>query len=237
VLHQQNVSTSSLSKDQKVGIIRGAWTTKMAKRCWRRLMTFAFHLLYNPFAWAYDGVSWAVSRGEWQRWQGAVLPYLTGRRVLEIGFGTGNLLVDMATRGYQPWGVDLSPTMAAIAAGKLRTHGTSARLCRARAQALPFCDGAFDSIALTFPAGFIGEAETHREMERVLKPRGRVVIADGGYLLGRDPLSRFLNWALGLTGGPAVSPAPVEEGDFLFEQQEVRFERSTGQVIVAHKRS
>lgn len=204
---------------------------------WRPIIAFAFHLLYNPLAWAYDGVSWAVSRGEWRRWQRAVLPYLEGQRVLEIGFGTGDLLVDMAARGYQPWGIDLSPTMVSIAARKLQAHGAIAHLCRARAQALPFHDGAFDSIAITFPAGFIGEAETLREIGRVLRPQGQVVIADGGHLLGRDPLSRFLNWALGVAGGPAEPPTHVEQGEFLIERETVRFERSTVQVIVAQKRS
>ncbi|MFQ6059029.1 MAG: class I SAM-dependent methyltransferase [Anaerolineae bacterium] len=233
-------------------------------RLWHRFVAFAFHLLYGPFAWAYDRVSWAVSRGEWRRWQRAVLPRLQGPRVLEIGFGTGDLLVDMAARGYQPWGIDLSPRMVALAARKLRSRGATAHLCRARAQALPFHDAAFDSVATTFPASFINEKETLWEIRRVLRPRGRLIIADGGRLLGRDPLSRFLNWALDVTSGPVEPPAEAQETregepDFVIEQevkrshpvglsalsqdvlgrgvsvQEVRYERSTVQVIVARK--
>lgn len=47
--------------------------------------------LYNELAWAYDPVSWLVSLGQWDVWRKGALDYLTGKRILEIGFGTGEL--------------------------------------------------------------------------------------------------------------------------------------------------
>src|SRR5258705_7894292 len=86
----------------------------------RRFMRFAFGLLYNQLAWTYDLVSWTVSAGQWRSWQRAALPYLRGRAVLEIAHGTGNLLLDLISLGFQPVGLDLSPAMGRIASHKLK---------------------------------------------------------------------------------------------------------------------
>lgn len=65
----------------------------------RAFFRFVFQRLYHEFAWAYDGVSRLVSGGEWRSWQRAVLPYIQSSPVLEIGFGTGYLLLDLRTVG------------------------------------------------------------------------------------------------------------------------------------------
>jgi ubiquinone/menaquinone biosynthesis C-methylase UbiE len=167
---------------------------------WRGLVGFAFRRLYNEFAWAYDTVSRLVSRGEWKNWQRAALPHLKGPRVLELAFGTGDLLLEMAGH-YRCYGVDLSPPMAAIAKRKLKRRGLEAPLIRARAEALPFADGIFDSLVSTFPSPFIFQAKARDEMLRVLEPKGHLLVVDEGRLLGGDPWSRTLNWALDVTGG------------------------------------
>jgi len=114
------------------------------RRLWVGLIRFGFRLLYNELAWTYDWVSVAVSWGQWRRWQRAAIPRLTGPRVLEVAFGTGDLLADMATAGLAPFGLDLSPQMTRIAAGKLQRKGLRVPLCRGRAEQLPFRSAAFD---------------------------------------------------------------------------------------------
>ncbi|MFQ6000326.1 MAG: class I SAM-dependent methyltransferase [Anaerolineae bacterium] len=199
-------------------------------------MAFAFCRLYNEFAWAYDGISYLVSRGEWHRWQRAALSRLRGPRILEIGFGTGDLLSEMRSQGYLCYGVELSPSMLRIAQRKQK--GVKAPLCRARAQDMPFRDGAFDSLVSTFPSSFILDPRAQREMVRVLAPGGRLVVVDEGRLLGRDPWSRFLNWALEVTSGDG---SPVQLCDALLEtglelqQEEERSERSRVRIIVGIK--
>lgn len=201
-------------------------------------MAFAFSRLYNEFAWAYDRVSWLVSSGEWLRWQEAALPRLRGPRTLEIGFGTGDLLSEMARQGYLCYGVELSPSMLRIAKRKLKRNGEKAPLCRARAQEMPFRDRTFDSLVSTFPSSFILDPRAQGEMVRVLVPGGHLVVVDEGRLLGRDPWSRFLNWALEVTGGHG-SPIQLREalsgtGLELHEEEE-RSERSRVRVIVGMK--
>src|SRR5688572_33135336 len=85
-----------------------------------RLGKIAFESLYGPFAWAYDWVSRTFFLGQWRLWQRASLRFIDGRRVLEVGMGTGNLQIDMLRRGYDAYGIDLSPQMLREAARKAR---------------------------------------------------------------------------------------------------------------------
>src|SRR4030067_1850706 len=68
---------------------------------WFRFVQFGFYLLYNPLAWAYDGVSFLVSQGDWRRWTQGALPHVHGPGVLEIGCGPGHLLGGPAAGGCQ----------------------------------------------------------------------------------------------------------------------------------------
>ncbi len=162
----------------------------------RRLVRFAFHLFYNPFAFTYDAVSAIVSRGCWRDWTRAAIPRVVGKRVLEVPVGTGNLHLDLHAAGYPPIGVDLSPTMLNIARGKFTRARLNARLVRARAEQLPFAAGAFDSIVMTFPASFVFDARTFTEFRRVLDDDGRVIWVDAPHLLSKDWWNRLLDGAL-----------------------------------------
>lgn len=183
-----------------------------------------------------------VSKGEWRAWQRTVLSYLPEGRVLEIAFGTGNLLLDMAAAGREPYGLDLSPQMVHLTLSKLRRQKAQAHLCRARAQSLPFPDGSFSAVVLTFPADFIGEARTAEEIWRVLVEGGKLILVEGGRLRGRDPWSRLLNRGLTLGGvsGPARWPVQGEgmrAGGFEIRVEEKRLARSSVQVLVATRES
>ncbi len=72
-----------------------------------RLYLWATHRLYNELAWSYDLAAWIVSAGRWDRWRRMALDYVTQQPVLEVGFGTGELLLAMARtrlagRGHRP---------------------------------------------------------------------------------------------------------------------------------------
>lgn len=215
------------------------------RRLWFRLVRWAFRQLYGPLAWAYDGVAWVVSRGEWQRWGRAALPWILGERVLELGCGPGHLLAELAARGRTAMGLDLSPAMLGMARGRLRRRGLVCRLTLGRAQALPFADQAFDTVVVTFPAEFIGQAMTLAEISRVLAPGGRFVLVDEGRHLGRDLWSRVLNWALDVTSNRAMLDELLEdlsgkeneeESLFIVTHGLVRGARSVVRVVVARRR-
>jgi nitroreductase/ubiquinone/menaquinone biosynthesis C-methylase UbiE len=208
-------------------------------RLWYRFVRFAFGHFYNEFAWTYDWVSRIVSRGRWHDWQRAALPELRGERVLEVAFGTGNLLWDMVADGYRCVGIDLSPYMVRITAHKFRRRGREAPICRARAQNLPFADGTFDSLVATFPDYFILDPVAQMEMARVLVSGGRMVVVEGGHILKEGIWSRFLNWAFRIT----VSPRAWKEVQKLFAHPLFTVERRVVQagwssvgVVVAVKK-
>lgn len=179
------------------------------RRLWWALLRLLFRLLYNEFAWTYDWVAWVVSLGQWKAWGRTTIPHLQGQRVLDLAHGPGHLLVTLEERGFSPVGLDLSPYMGRLARRRLlKGDRPAVPLVRARAQALPFRDGCFDSIVSTFPAEFILARETLHEAARVLGRDGRMVVAALVNLRGRDLLSRFIRWLFRITG--QGEPLPPE---------------------------
>jgi ubiquinone/menaquinone biosynthesis C-methylase UbiE len=171
-----------------------------------RVMEFLLERLYTELAWAYDLVSWVVSLGRWTTWRRVALRYLAGEHILEVGCGTGHLLHDLAGRGPQAVGCDLSAAMLRQAR---RRVGSTGLLCRVRAQALPFPAACFDAVVCVFPAPYINDPRTWNEFARVLVPAGRVVVVYG-VSVGKKTLGqRLVRFLLSLsrTGGDPVRPA------------------------------
>lgn len=168
-------------------------------RAYGALLRFGFHLLYNEMAWTYDSVSSAVSLGHWRTWGRAALDHLLGPRVLEVAFGTGDILMDLKVAGFTTYGLDISPHMIAITRRKLRKAGLTVPICCGSALSLPFVEGAFDSILVTFPPPFIREEKTLQEFARVLRPDGRLVVVDHASLQRPAPTARFIGWLYDIT--------------------------------------
>lgn len=124
--------------------------------------------LYHEWAGVYDLVSCVVSLGNWHRWRLQALVCAGGGSVLELGFGTGHLQEAIGQSGRRGYGADASSEMVARAARRSRERGLPVRLVQARAQALPFMAGCFETVVSTFPADYIVDEETMRECARVL---------------------------------------------------------------------
>ncbi len=176
----------------------------------RWLLRFGFRLLYNEFAFTYDLVSWTVSVGQWREWQRQVIPFVAGERVLEVAHGTGDLQIDLATKGYQPVAFDLSPFMGRIAKRKLARRKLFPSFVRGSVTALPFPSGHFTTIVSTFPSEFIVDPSAVREFRRVLADGGRMVFVPAATIIPGHIADQLARWLFEVTG---QSTAPQLDGD------------------------
>jgi ubiquinone/menaquinone biosynthesis C-methylase UbiE len=99
---------------------------------------------------------------------------LRGRRVLDVGCGTGRLAVALAERGSRVWGIDPSEEM--LAQARAHADGTVA-LKRASAESLPFKDGWFEAAVFRLVVHLLDRPRAFGETRRILGPGGRAVVA------------------------------------------------------------
>jgi SAM-dependent methyltransferase len=103
-------------------------------------------------------------------------------RLLDLGCGTGRLLLPFARRGYWVLGVDLSEEMLKVTADKARTAGVAVNLLRANLVELDGLEhDSFDYAACLFSTlGMIAGAEQRRRVVghafRLLRPGGKFVL-------------------------------------------------------------
>jgi len=175
----------------------------------RNFLKFFFEQLYTTIAWAYDFVAFASSMGQWSAWQGVAIDGLPDGRILELGFGTGHLLLEISKRGHVIVGIDSSKQMGKIARRRLRKDELPTRIIQATAQYLPLPENTFASVFSSFPSDFIFESSTLAEIYRVLQPGGELVIVPGveritGPRDKRISLIRFVDtlssWLYRITG-------------------------------------
>lgn len=107
-----------------------------------------------------------------------------GERMLEVGPGTGYYSLHVA-RWLEPDGTldvfDLQREMLDHTVRRAREQGISNIVsAQGDAQTLPYPDGAFDAAYLIATLGEIPDQEKAlRELRRVLKPDGRLVVGEG----------------------------------------------------------
>lgn len=112
-------------------------------------------------------------------------------RVLDVGCGTGRLLAKLrkAFPAAELCGVDASGPMIEVAQAKPELRGV--RLEVALASALPFDDGSFDAALTTMSFHhWEDQAAGLRDVARVLRPGGRLLVVDAFAMGPLGPLVR-----------------------------------------------
>jgi SAM-dependent methyltransferase len=99
---------------------------------------------------------------------------LRGRRVLDVGCGTGRLAAALAERyACKVWGVDTSAEMLAVARERV-PRGVAVR--EAAAEQLPFRDGWFERATMTLVVHHLDRPRAFGEARRVVGEGGRLAI-------------------------------------------------------------
>jgi ubiquinone/menaquinone biosynthesis C-methylase UbiE len=100
-------------------------------------------------------------------------------RTLEVAVGTGANLPYYADRATDLTLTDVSPAMLAAASSRAESLGVAVRLLRADVATLDLPDDAFDSVVCTLAMCCVpDERAALRELARVLRPGGRLLLAD-----------------------------------------------------------
>lgn len=156
--------------------------------------------MFDEISPTYDVTNRVMTFGLDKYWRKKVttfLPKRNGLVVLDCATGTGDQLFSMMESGAnitQAIGVDLSESMLAKGRTKLsyKPYASLVQLQVASAMELPFSDGIFDSVTISF--GIRNVVDVLRalcEFYRVLKPGGRVIILEGSVPSNR--IARFFH--------------------------------------------
>jgi demethylmenaquinone methyltransferase/2-methoxy-6-polyprenyl-1,4-benzoquinol methylase len=167
--------------DEKRNLVGRVFTSVAAKYdVMNDLMSFGLHRL-------------------WKRWFAATSGVRAGDRVLDLAGGTGDiaalLLPQVGASGSVVLG-DINAAMLRTGRDRLLDRGCVRNLDYAQldAEALPFADASFDAVTIAFGLRNVTDkARALREMFRVLKPAGRVLVLEFSALRARwlQPLYDF----------------------------------------------
>ncbi len=106
---------------------------------------------------------------------------LRGVRAFDVGCGDGLLACSAAARGALATGVDANPAMLTAARYRAEEGVVKDSFVEGRAERLPFPDGDFDVVSAVTALCLVADAElAFREMARVLRPGGRLVVGELG---------------------------------------------------------
>ena len=178
--------------------------------------------MFDQVAERYDLLNDVLSLGQdrlWRRVVAAAVAAGPGERVLDLAAGTGTSSRTFTTAGAYCVACDFSLGMLQVGARKAasgrRPDGPATgpvRFAAGDALALPFRDGAFDAVTISFGLRNVADPDAAlAEMLRVTRPGGRLVICEFGHLPAArldDWYGRYLTTAL-----PAVARRLSPSGD------------------------
>ncbi len=131
-----------------------------------------------------------------------------GDRVLDVGSGTGYFTRIMAEAvGPNGAAVGVDPSASGVERSRRATRLSNCTFVEGVAEALDFTDGPFDVVVTSLMMHHLPEdlrSQAIAEMLRVLRPGGRVLVADF-----RPPTSRVGRRLIGAITGPAMETNPV----------------------------
>ena len=158
--------------------------------------------LFATVAPRYDLVNDLQSLGLhrcWKRRLARLAKVKPGDRALDLCCGTGDIAFALARGGAEVTGVDFSEPMLAVASRRLQAGSSrllasrtklAVRFLRGDAQRIPLPDSSFDIVTVAYGLRNLTSWEAGlREMQRVARPGGRLLVLDFG-----KPDNRLWRW-------------------------------------------
>lgn len=163
-----------------------------------RLEAGEVRAMFDRIAGIYDVLNGVMTAGLHHRWRAraaALAGIGPGSRVLDVATGTGDLAIELSRHVGESGSVlgsDFSEAMLQRARAKAsRMRAPNLSFEWADATKLPYPDGSFDAATVGFGARNFGDlAGGLREMARVVRPGGKVVVLEITTPT-RPPLSTF----------------------------------------------
>ena len=219
--------------------------------------------MFDRIAGLYDRMNTVMTAGlhhQWRRRAADLAVLSPGDRALDVATGTGDLALELAQRvspGGEVVATDFSERMLELARAKASARsvqGAGIVIRPANALDLPFDDDEFDAATVGFGARNFSDLELGlREMARVVRPGGRVVVLEIT-TPQKPPLSQFFElWfdrivpALGRLAGDAQAysylpnsvrrfPGPGELAETMSRcgLERIRYVLTAGGIIAIH---
>jgi demethylmenaquinone methyltransferase/2-methoxy-6-polyprenyl-1,4-benzoquinol methylase len=134
--------------------------------------------MFDRIARVYDRMNSVMTAGMHHRWRARAADLAQvgpGDRALDVATGTGDLAIELRRRGAEVVGMDFSERMLELA----REKAPDVRFDQGNALELPYAEGEFDAATVGFGArNFADLGRGLREMARVVRPGGRVVVLE-----------------------------------------------------------
>lgn len=141
--------------------------------------------MFNNIAFRYDFLNSLLSLGIHKGWRKKAVAVFKDKRpryILDVATGTGDFAIEDLKAGPEKViGVDISAGMLEVGREKIRKAGLENKieLQLVDAEGLPFADNCFDAITVGFGVrNFENLEKGLKEMQRVLKPSGDLVIIE-----------------------------------------------------------
>jgi demethylmenaquinone methyltransferase/2-methoxy-6-polyprenyl-1,4-benzoquinol methylase len=134
--------------------------------------------MFDRIARVYDRMNSVMTAGMHHHWRERAVDLASvgaGDRALDVATGTGDLAIALRARGADVTALDFSDGMLDVA----REKAPEIRFEQGDALALPYAEGEFDAATVGFGArNFSDLGRGLREMARVTRPGGRVVVLE-----------------------------------------------------------
>jgi demethylmenaquinone methyltransferase / 2-methoxy-6-polyprenyl-1,4-benzoquinol methylase len=141
--------------------------------------------MFNSIAHRYDFLNRFLSLGIDRGWRKKAISYLkplAPKLILDVATGTGDLALEaMSLNPNKIIGLDIAEQMLVVGREKIAYKGLSniIEMVNGDSENLPFPDNNFDAITVAFGVrNFQNLSKGLKEMNRVLKPSGRIVVLE-----------------------------------------------------------